>query len=154
MAAPTPTARPTPVGQPMLDGYSTLVAFEADPEVLFWEKGVKPPGIEGGDNIEASSMHNTTWHTFGIPSLKTLTDAEIRAAYDPALFSSILALVNIPTVITIHFPDDSTYAFYGRLKSFEPDELVAGTQPECTIVIAATNWDPSENEEAAPVYGT
>lgn len=154
MAAPTPTARPTPTGQPMRDGYQTLVAFEANPNVLFWEKGIKPPGIDGGENIEASTMHNTLWHTFGIPSLQTLTDSEIRVAYDPQLFSDILSLVNVETVITVHFPDNSTYAFYGRLKSFEPDELVSGTQPEATVTVAATNWDPSANTEEAPVYGT
>lgn len=154
MSAPTHTARPTPSGQPMRDGYQTLVAFAANPNVLFWEKGVTPPGIDGGDNIEASTMHNTLWMTFGTPALQTLTDSEIRAAYDPALFDDILALVNVETVITIHFPDASKYSFYGRLRSFTPDELVSGTQPECTIVVAATNWDPSANTEEAPVYGT
>jgi len=152
MAAPATTTRVTPTGEPMRDGYQALIAFASDSNVTFWEKGVQPPGIDGGEPIEASTMHNTNWRTFGTPGLKTLTPSTSRVAYDPAVIPEIVALINVEGAITVHFPNGGTLDFYGRLQSFEPDELVEGQQPEATITIAPTNWDPSNNVEEAPVY--
>lgn len=152
MAAPTPTARVTPTGQPMRDGYSSFITFATDSNVTFWEKGVQPPGLDGGDSIEASTMHNSAWRTFGTPALITLTDATSRVAYDAGVFDEIVALVNVETTITITFPDGSTLAFYGRLKIFAPDEMVEGTQPEAAVTITSTNWDPVNDTEEEPVY--
>ena len=154
-AAPTPTTRVTPTGQPMRDGFGTwgtLITFASDANVTFWEKGVQPPGIDGGDNIEASTMHNVNWRTFGVPGLKTLTDGSTRVAYDPSVFDEIVALINVEDTITVTFPNGDTLAFYGRLRSFEPDELVEGSQPEATANFAPTNWDATNNVEAAPVF--
>ena len=152
MAAPSPTTRTPPTGQPMRDGYQTLITFENADSIIFWEKGVQPPGLEGGDPIDATTMHNETWRTFGTPALITLTPSSTRVAYDPAVFDTIVSIINVETTITITFPDGSTLAFFGRLQNFEPDELVEGSQPEASVTIAATNWDTGDNTEAAPLY--
>jgi hypothetical protein len=152
MAAPTKQTRGTPDGVPMRDGYSAKIAFSSNPTVSFWEKGVQPPGVDGGEAIAASTMHNVSWRTFGTPSLKTLTPSTVRVAYDPAVFDDILLLVNVEQEITVHFRNGGHLSFFGRLKSFEPDEMVEGTQPEATAVIESTNWDGTA--EQAPVYGT
>lgn len=154
MAAPAYTARVTPTGQPMEDGYRTLLAFAADPDALMWEKGVTPPGLDGGDSIPVSTMFNDTWRTFAPASLKTLTTSTVRVAYNPQFYSSIVSMINVRTAITAHFPDGSNLRFYGFLRSFIPDELVEGTQPEATATIEPTNWDPVNAVEAAPVWGT
>ena len=80
MAAPAITARTTPAGIMLKDGYSTKIAFAADPDVSFWEKTVKPPGIDGGDGIEQTTMHNSAYRTMRSRSLKTLTEASGKAA--------------------------------------------------------------------------
>ena len=49
MSAPTVTARGTPAGTKLDDGFSTKVAFAADPTIAFFEKTVQPPGFDGGD---------------------------------------------------------------------------------------------------------
>jgi hypothetical protein len=92
MAAPTPTARVAPAGIKLKDGFPTKITLAADTNIEFWEKQVKPPGIDGGDAVVQTTM-----------------------------------------------------------QMFDPGELVEGTQPEATITIVPTNFDPSGKVEAAPV---
>ncbi len=150
MAPPT-TARQTPSGIKMDDGFSTKIAFAADPDISFWEKTVQPPGIDGGDAVETSTMHNEEWRTMSPRQLKTLTDSSVTAAYDPNLYNSILNLINVETAVTVHFPDGSTLDFYGYLQKFEPSDNSEGEQPEATITIVPTNQVPSTGAEASPV---
>lgn len=149
--APTPTARQTPAGIKLDDGYQTLVTFAAVPTISFWEKTVTPPGLDGGDGIDTTTMWNSDWRTKSPRSLVTMTDFTMTAAYDPNLYNSILSLLNRETTVTVTFPDGSTLAFYGFLKSFEPDSLSEGEQPVCTITVVPTNQDPTTGAEQAPV---
>lgn len=156
MAAPATTARLNPSSAPtngiaFEDGYQALLAFNINPSVKIWEKTVKPPGMDGGDAIETSTMHNTTWRTFAPRSLKTLTEMTIKGAYDPDVKNDILLLINVRGSITLTYPDGSTEDFYGYLRVADFDELVEGTHPEGTFTIQPTNWDPVNRVEAAPV---
>ena len=151
MAAPTPTVRVTPTGIKLKDGFRTLITFAADTDVEFYEKGVKPPGIDGGDAIPQTTMHNTAWRTMAPRQLKTLTESSVTCAYDPLVYTSILNLINVETTVTVTFADGSTLAFYGFLQKFEPGELKEGEQPEATVTITPTNFDPTNKVEAAPV---
>jgi hypothetical protein len=151
VAAPSATPRVDPSGIKLKDGYSTLITFARDTDVGLWEKTVTPPGLDGGDSIEQTTMHNDDWRTFAPRSLVTLTEMSFVAAYDPNVYTSVLALVNVEDTITVTFPDGSTLAFYGYLKMFEPSELTEGEQPEATVTIVPTNWDPAGDVEAAPV---
>lgn len=135
----TSTARTTPVGTKLNDGFSTQIAFAADPDVGFWERTVKPPGLDGGEPIDITTMFNTTYRTFAPRQLKTLTPITCTVAYDPAVFDQILALINVNGWITVHFPDTSTLDFVGFLKSFEPAENAEGNFPLATITIIPTN---------------
>jgi hypothetical protein len=136
------------------DGFSTLITFAADDDVAFWEKTVQPPGVDGGDGIDQTTMHNTAWRVMRARQLKTLTDVAVVAAYDPKVYDEIIALVNVEGSITCLFPNNDTLDFYGYLKEFTPQVHEEGTQPEANIVIVCTNWDPSANEEAGPNYKT
>lgn len=153
MTAPVTTTRQTPGGIKLKDGYSTKIAFENDPDVEFWEKTVQPPGLDGGDEIPQTTMHNTTVRTFAPRSLYTLTNTTTTVAYDPNSINSIKNnLLNQEGSITVHFPDGSTLDFYGYLKSFTPSDHTEGEQPEAEIVIVATNTDPDNNfTEEVPV---
>lgn len=150
MAAPTPTVRGTPAGRKLKDGFKSLITFANNTTIKFWEKTLKPPGIDGGEKIEQTTMHNTTYHTFAPQALKMLTDGTAKVAYDPAVFTQIVAICNQETTITVTFSDGSTWAFYGFLQKFEPDDLVRGTQPEATVTFVATNYDNANNVEAGP----
>jgi len=151
MADPSPTARTTPGGINLQDGYSTKITLAADSDISFWEKTVTPPGIDGGDAIEQTTMHNTTWRTFRPRSLATLTECVLTALYDPDVYDEILAVLNKETTITVTFSDGSTLAFFGYLRLFELGDHVEGDPPECTITIQPTNYDATNDVEAGPV---
>lgn len=151
MAAPIPTTRQTPAGIMLRNGYRSLITIGADPDCSMWELGVTPPGIDGGDAIDTTTMHNSSVRTKAPQALHDYTDGEVRCGYDPNLYSQLQSLINVETTITIRWPDGTTLAFFGYLQSFEPDELVNGELPEATCVFVSTNWDHNNDVEAAPV---
>lgn len=148
---PPTTARSNPAGIRLHDGYKCVIAFERDPDVSLWEMEVTPPGIDGGDAINTTTMHNTTYTTKAPQSLVDVTDGATKYAYDPSVYTQLLALINQPGGITYHFPDGSTYDVYGYLKDFKKDPLVRGQMPTGTGTIIHTNTNPSTGAEEAPV---
>lgn len=152
MAAPTPTARVTPGGIQLPEGFSSKVTVAADTDISFWELSVAGGGIDNGDEIEQTSMHNTAVRTYAPRSLYRVTPLTVTAAYDPAVYTQIIALIGVRTTITRSFSDGSTICFYGFVKSFEPQEDgIDGNLPTAQIEIIPTNFDPSAHVEAAPV---
>ncbi len=154
MAAPTPVVRATPRGIALQDGYQTLITLTLDTDIEFWEKTVKPPGVDGGDTVETRTMHNTTWETFAPRNLKTMTECTTRVAWDPILYTNIVTAINRKDTITVIFADGSTVAFYGYVKAFEPADVEEGTQPEADVTIQPTNWDHVNNVEAGPAVSS
>lgn len=151
MANPTTTVRISPPGIRLTNGYQTLIAFARDPNINFWEMEVTPNGLDGGDSIDTTTMHNTRWRTKAPQALIDSLDGGIKVAYDPAVETEILNLVNEPGSITYHYPDGSTVDVWGYLKDFVKDALVEGAMPTATITIIHTNTDPSNGSEAGPV---
>ena len=154
MAAPSPTARTTPAGIYLEDGFSTKITIARDVDISFWEVSVTPPGVDGGDEIDTTTMFNTTYRTRSARKLKTLTPASASVAYDPQVLSQIIETINMETTITITFPDGSTWAFFGYLKTFEPQEASEGEMPMADIEVVPTNWDPANRVEAGPAIAS
>lgn len=152
MAAPTFTERQEPQGVYLCDGYQTLIAFGADPDVSFWEISVTPPGADGGEPVDSTTMHNTTWRTMCVRHLKTLTPASGTAAYDPQVLTQLVNLINVVNAVTIHNPDGSAWVFWGALTGFELQERTEGGLPIANFTITPTNQDPSTGDEEGPVY--
>lgn len=152
MTAPVITNRGTPAGKRITDGYQTTMAFAADADASFWEITVTPPGIDGGDPVENTTMLNTAWRTKAARQLKTLTDSKMTAAYDPQVYDNILALINVEGAISVHFADGSTLSFFGYLQKFELKECKEGDQPTADITVVPTNYDPVAGVEEPPVY--
>jgi hypothetical protein len=159
MAAPSPnTTERTPSGTKLDDGYQTLIVIDQSAAgtdwgdtIAFWEKTVTPPGLDGLEPIDTTTMYNTTYRTFAQRALVTMTDLTVTAAYDPKLYTDIVNLLNEHATITVLFPDGSNVCFFGFLRSFTPGEHVEGSQPEATIVISPLNQDTS-GDEYGPVY--
>jgi len=141
------------MSQRLDDGYQTLISFAADPTVLFYEKTVTPPGIDGGGEVDTTTMLNAAWRTRNSKALITLSNAGITVAYDPAVLPEIVNLVNVNNLITITFPDGDTCAFWGWLNTFTPNEHVEGEQPTAEIEIIPSNQNDS-GVETAPVHST
>lgn len=151
MAAPTTQTRVTPAGIPLQDGYQTKIVFGEDPNISFWETSINPPAIEGGDPIDTTTMYNIDWFTKAAQSLKDLQPFTLTAGWDPDLYDEADNLINVEGEITVLFPDGSTLDFFGYMQRFEPQELVRGTFPLCTITVVPTNYDPTNHVEAGPV---
>lgn len=151
-AAPTPTARTTPTGYMLYDGLKTVITLSNKPGIQFWEQTVTPPGIDGGEATNTTTMHNAAWRTMRPKKLKTLKPVESNAGYDPDVLSDIIAQCNVEQTITVWWPDGSSLAFFGYLQTFEPQETKEGEFPLAKCTVIPTNWDPQNNVEAAPVF--
>ena len=152
MGIPTTSTRGTPGGIKLGDGFQTLIAFENNLVVAFYEKTVTPPGLDGGDPVDTTTMHNATYRTKISRALIEMTDAGIVVAYDPLVLDEIVTLLNVEQSITVNHSNGDKWDFWGFLKSFVPSEVSEGAQPEATIVIVATNTDPSDGSESGPNY--
>ncbi len=154
MAAPSPTARQTPVGIWLDSGHSTKITIGADPDISFWEKTVTPPGMDAGDAIDTTTMHSTRYITKAPQPLVDMTDISGTASYDPAVLTQIVAVLGVKTTITVTFPDGTTWAVYGFLRSFAPQENSRPNQPVANYTITVTNWDPSNRVEVGPAVAS
>ena len=147
-------ARSTPVGLMLEDGYSTMIAFTIDPDISFSEKTVQPPGLDIGEAIEQTTMHNVTVRTFAARSLFSATEVVIVAAYDPVVYNQIIAVKGVNGLITCHYPNGDTLDFYGFLRNFIPQTHSEGAQPEANIAITPTNVNSDTGAEHVPNYTT
>ena len=148
---PVPTARSTPSAYRLPDGFSTKITMATQPAVAFWERKVKPPGIDGGEMIDISTMFNTKWLTFFPRVLIKLDDVAVEAGYNPSVLPTIVTMTNLQDTCTITYPDSSTDCFYACLRKFEQTDMVHGEFPMANITISPTNLDASFNEEG-PVF--
>lgn len=154
MAAPSPTARGTPAGIKLEDGFRSLHTFSHNPTIGLWEVEVTPPGEDGGEPINTTTMHNVQFRTMSPRALVSSSPSTIRFAYDPAVRTSIRQEINREQTMTVMFPDGSTEAYYGFLQSVTFDPLVEGTMPMGTANIQPTNFDPTNRVEAGPTLAS
>lgn len=151
MAAPAANARGAVSGVRLDNGFGALIAFASNLTIEIYEKSVQLGAIEGGDPIMTDTHLNTVYITKSPQCLEEWEDVVVIAAYDPAVFSELQALLNDPENITLIYPDGTTLAFWGYLRRIESSPLVKGVQPEITLTIVVTNFDPVNCVEAGPV---
>lgn len=147
----TTTARVTPTGVHLDDGFSTKIAFAADSNISFWEKSVKPFGLMGGDPIDVTTMFNSVYRTKALRQLKDGSTISGTAAYDPAVLDMIIALINVNGWLTIHHPNGDTWDVVGGLTVFEPPEHQEGEFPLASFEVVPT-FRLSTGVETAPVF--
>lgn len=150
-AAPAPTVRGTPDGIMLENGFRIKITLASNTTISFWEREVKPPGVDGGDAVDTSTQFNAAWKTKSPRTLKDMTNSTFKAGYDPDVYNDIVAQVNVRTTVTKTYPDGSTLAYFGYLKSFEFDELFDGVFPVANGEIVPTNYDPVSHTEQGPV---
>jgi len=130
-------------------GYPTTIDLTGA-DVTFWEKTVQPPGIDGGEPIDTTTMRNDAVRTAAPHVLYSLTPLNCNVAYDPTVYDSILGAINDNDEFVVTFPDEGTLTFWGYLKSFIPQELTQDDEPMAAIVIVPTNINAS-GVETIPV---
>lgn len=144
------TARGTPTGKPLENGFVTKIAIAADADIDLWEIEVTPPGIDGDEKVDQTTMWNSTWRTFAPGALATMTPISVNVAYDPECYDQILAIRNTNGWITVHFPNGDTLDFVGFLKSFIPQANTINGRPTAAMTIEPTNQ--LAGVETAPVH--
>ena len=123
------------------DGYQTLIACSLDANVVFYEKTLQPPAVQGGGAIDATTMHNTLFRTQIHKTLVSVGDAKAMCAYDPAVYNEIMAMVNKNQQFTVSFPDGTVLIWRGWIDEFTPQDLVEGEQPLAEIIFKPSNLD-------------
>jgi hypothetical protein len=156
MAAPTntPFSSKAPSGIKLKDGsIRSVIVFNRLPSFSVWEKTVKPLGYDGGPAVDQTTQLNLTWKTKRPQTLIDTTDMTATGAYDPVLNSTaqIQALLNREGSVSQYFPDGSGIDAYAYLQKLEFAPLEFGKQPEVTITVVVTNYDPVNNVEQGPV---
>src|SRR3982750_2817179 len=128
------------------DGYQTLITFAGAPAVLLREKTVTPFGLDGGEKVDTTTMRNTTVRTYAPQHLIEATDINVTCAYDPAVLTQLIAMINVRDLISITHSDGHAWDFFGHLKSAIPNENSIGEQPTIALVISQNNVDIVVNE--------
>jgi hypothetical protein len=152
MAAPAATARLAPVtgSKPLLEGQGTKITFSLHPDLAIWETTHTPPGVDAGDAIDARNAHCATWAPQLPPALRKMGDVSGTCQYDPGVLPNIVSMTGVNQTITTTFRDGSTWAYFGWLKSFVPNETQSGQQPTAAYTIVPSNFDPVGYIEAGP----
>lgn len=138
----------------LTDGCKTTVTFYAlgtGVTIKLKETSCTPPGIEGGEPNDTTTMRNTNWRTKQPKKFKELSDGSAEFQYDPAIYDQILSIINVNGVIRWDFPDGSALEHWGWLRNFTPGPCVEGSMPTATGTIVGGNQDDSGNE-VAPDY--
>jgi hypothetical protein len=144
----------TPAYQLRLDdGFSTIIELEYLPTVKLFEKEVTPPGYNGGNPIDTTTMRNIAYRTQAPRHLKSLTKMTVTAAYATEVLPQIWQQINKNQVIMITFPDGSGLHFHGYIQEFTPSAHKEGEQPTATVTIESTMRDSNGNE-VGPLYQT
>ena len=126
-----------------IGGYSTL-----------YPTGITPPTMEGGGEIDVTSLKNTTMRTRAPKVLKDLGECSFSAQYDPAALATLYGIINTNQSIIITFADDATITFYGWVDSVSAGELTEGEAPTVDVTIITSNNDGADPfVEKPPVFG-
>jgi hypothetical protein len=136
------------------EGYRSLIAFEDDPDLEFWEMVVGAPGIDGGDPVPTTTMHNNALRTKAPRKLKELMPFQVQGKFNSGTVDAVYAQINVVQWITIHWPDSATYSFPGFIKSFQPGQAQEGNPLEGTLEVVPTGQIDSTETEHSVVAGT
>lgn len=152
MALPVLSVRAIPLAVRLDCGYQSVIVFKGRENLAIFEKTVQPPSPDGGDKIKTSTMLNVNYETSAPQRLLGFDDAVVVAAYDPHVMSILDTLVNLQDSITFAYPEGSAEVYWGYLQKVAKSPLQKDQQPEMTLTIVITNWDPVNCVEAGPIF--
>lgn len=136
------------------DGFKTLVSI-AGITGYFEEIEVTPPSADAGGGIVQTTMRNTRWRTMLGKALITMDAVSMKVAYDPKMYSQVLANLGNNKYVTITFPTGDTLSFYAILDKFTPDALKEGERPEATLELIPSMMSTAATPvETPPVFAT
>ncbi len=152
MAAPTLSARAIPLAIRLDCGYQSVVCWKSHTSLAIFEKTVQVPSPDIGDAIKTTTMLNEYYETKAPQRLVGHDDGVVVAAYDPHVMATIEALTGFVDAITWGYPDGSAEVYWAYLSKAAKSPLQKDQQPEMTLTIVVTNFDPVNCVEAGPVF--
>lgn len=132
------------------DGFPTTISIAAGTLTVV-EKSITPPGVQGGGEINTTSMRNTAWRTKAPKSLKEASPIKLTVKYGTGVYNQIYDQINVNQALTITFPDNHTLVVWGWVDSFVPNEHTEGEEPTAEMEIIISNVNAS-GVETPPVY--
>jgi len=126
----------------LTDGHATRVSLVTG-AITFYEKSVTPGGVEGGDPIDITTNDNATQKSQAPRSLTSPTSTSATVTYDKTDEAAAGARINVLDTVLVVYPDDTTDARAGWLRSFIPNEVSEGEQPTAAVVFEYQGEAPS-----------
>lgn len=129
----------------MTDGFSTTIQFTSPSlaGILFKEKTVKPFGLDNRGPIDITSMRNISLVTRVPKKLTDVTNMSLTVQWDPLIYTNLLfqvsTVMRVNQRILIRFPNAETWAIYGWMDKFEPQDNAEGEQPLANMTIEISN---------------
>jgi hypothetical protein len=116
------------------DGHGIRIVF-VNQAITVYEKNVTPGGTEGGDPIDITTNDNTSQRSQAPRTLTAPTATSAEVTYDETDLAALEAAVDQSDQIRLEWPDDTTRAASGWLRSVIPNQASEGEQPTAAIVI-------------------
>src|SRR6266550_3274205 len=132
------------------DGFSTIISIANLPGVKFYEKEVTPPGLASGGGIDVTTMRNANWRTMAPRQLKTLSPVTATVAFATEVIPQVRDQIGVNQLISVTFPDDSSFDFYGWIEEFKLGAFTEGAQPTATLTIQPSLVHPTTGVETSP----
>jgi hypothetical protein len=142
-----------PVGNKIGDGFPIILTFANNPTLALWWKTVKPPGMQGGEAVDDTSMYNVAYNTFNPRKLKKLTPVTSTAQWDEDQYNAYFDQINKNQLISVTFPSGRVIQFWGYLQNFDPNEMSEGNDTTAAVTIMPTMKN-SAGAETALAVGT
>lgn len=136
----------------LTDGHSTTVVISTFASTgIYCVVSVTPPSKSGGEKNDLTCMENVKYRTSAPKKLVTSGNISLRVNWDPVIYNTIDDVINQLGTVTINFSDGSNIQEIGSVQDWEPDEIVEGTDPEGTLVVAIHNRNAA-GAEVGTVY--
>jgi hypothetical protein len=136
----------------LVDGYQSLLGIANLGSVNIEIISINLPGINGGGEIDLTTMSNAAYRTRGSKSLKSMDTITATVAYSTDAYEDILGEVNTVQLFTITNPDTTTLALYGWMDTFVPSAYEEGSRPTATLTIVPGLRHSTTFAETAPAY--
>lgn len=133
------------------EGFPTIYTLADAPNIKMKEKTVTPPSVSMGGRKNITNMRNTAWRTGAPKKLKSTGQMQATVTYDPAVLEDIIAQAGNNQLITITYPDASTWAFWGWIEEFNAGQLEEGEEGTATVIFEVSNRN-NAGAEVPPVY--
>lgn len=150
MAAPAVTPRTVPTGYLLPEGFKIAIAFSLRPAVNIWEVEGGPVGMASA-KIDITTQHATKWIHFWLSALVEPGEVGGSAGYDPDAMDDLIFLCGAQAgSFTVHMPQNTKYAYWGGVLSFDFQPLRPRQFPMVNYRLVHTAWDPTNRVEAGP----